>query len=455
MPSEKRGRAIIKPIGSPLAEKPQGTEIAGSPRMSKGEQLEIVSGSRGVTTSSRLRASLMVRGDFFAGMDPSRRSAQSERRQLVLRWGIRRHSQRGRQQRLQRRCGHHDKLTTIQFPRCTLLTQFFRKLRRSASEIERKANLPLTSNMGIKRLLAYGAIYLLWGGAYLAVRVLVGVIPSSLAAGARYCLAALCLSPFLFVLSSPAPNWRQSINAVWTGTLMLTIGYGVVFWAEKRLPSWMVAVLVSTTFLWTYLGECLVLRSYKFRAAMLLPLLIGLAGMPLVMEGSSSWSEVSMIRALAVLFGALCWSAGSLFVKRIDMPRSTIYTVELQLASSGILLLCLSAALGEWTERSAMEWIFAWRPLLAMAYLVVGASLLGFASFHWLLKHEPASLVATSSYVNPIVATALGILAAHERFSLLQLVGAMAVVGSIVAFWRLQAPADGLGILAMEPSPKP
>ena len=101
-----------------------------------------------------------------------------------------------------------------------------------------------------------------------------------------------------------------------------------------------------------------------------------------------------------------------------------------------------------------MARIFAWRLLLAMAYLVVGASLLGFASFHWLLKHEPASLVATSCYVNPIVAVILGVVAVHERYSRVQLVGTLAVLGSIVAVWRLQASTGDLEIMALKRSPK-
>jgi drug/metabolite transporter (DMT)-like permease len=309
--------------------------------------------------------------------------------------------------------------------------------------------------MGIKRILAYAATYLLWGGAYLAVRVLVQVLPSFFAAGARYCLAALCLSPFIFLTKTSAPSWRQSCNAVWTGVLLLVAGYGVVFWAEKRIPSWMAAVLLSTTFLWTYLAECLARRSHRIRRGMLLSLLAGLAGMPLVVGGASHRMGLSIVPPLAVLLGALCWSAGSLLVKWIDMPRSTLHTVGLQLASSGVLLLCLSAALGEWTEAPAMARCFAWQPLLAMAYLVVGASMLGFASFHWLLKHEPASLVATSSYVNPIAAMILGVVAAHERSSPLQLVGALVVLGSIVAVWRLQASAGIFENLPIEQTPLP
>src|ERR1700678_3284662 len=113
--------------------------------------------------------------------------------------------------------------------------------------------------MGLKRISAYAAIYLLWGGAYLAVRVLVQALPPFLVAGIRYSLAALVLIPVILMRSEQAPTWRQFLNTFWTGAVMLTVGYGAVFWASRRLPSWVVAVLASTTFLWTYLGESLVL----------------------------------------------------------------------------------------------------------------------------------------------------------------------------------------------------
>jgi drug/metabolite transporter (DMT)-like permease len=300
----------------------------------------------------------------------------------------------------------------------------------------------MPSVTGIKRVSAYAAIYLLWGGAYLAVRVLVHVVPPFLVAGIRYSLAALLLVPVIRMRGARAPNWRQLLNAFWTGVVMLGVGYGVVFWAEKRLPSWVVAVLMSTTFLWTYMGECLVLRSYRFRGRMLAPLLMGLAGMPWLVGGDLHADRVSILAVLAVLLGAFCWSAGSLAVKRVDLPHSYLQTAALQLASSGLVLLCFSGALGEWTRLPAMAQIFAWKPVMALAYLVFAASMLGMAAFHWLMTHEPASLVATSAYVNPMVAMMVGIVAANERCSLPQLGGACGVVASIVTIWYFQMPAS-------------
>ena len=215
------------------------------------------------------------------------------------------------------------------------------------------------------------------------------------------------------------------------------------------------AVLVSTSFLWTYLGECFVLRVFRFRAAMLVPLLAGLAGIPFLVGGSESGGQVSILAAVGVLAGALCWAAGSLALKSIDLPRTPVQTAGIQLAVAGILLLGLSGAVGEWASAPPLSSFIAWRPLVAMAYLVFGASVLAFVAFLWLIEREPASLVATSMYVNPMVAMLLGILAAHERSSPLQLAGALAVLASVVCVWRMQRSSRQFTAIALRRMPEP
>jgi drug/metabolite transporter (DMT)-like permease len=236
---------------------------------------------------------------------------------------------------------------------------------------------------------------------------------------------------------------------------MLGAGYGVVFWAEKRLASWLVAVLLSTTFIWTYLGECLILRSRRLQARMLLPVVAGFAGMPFLMGGDFRRDRFSFVATLAVLLGAIFWSVGTLAVKRIDMPSSFIQTTGFQLASSGLLLIGLSGFLGEWQGLPGVTMIFAAKPIIAMAYLVIAASMLGFGAFNWLLAHEPPSLVATSAYVNPMVAMGLGIVAAHENFSLLQLMGACTVLISIIVIWYFQRSADSPRMRRFDRIPEP
>lgn len=307
--------------------------------------------------------------------------------------------------------------------------------------------------MDIKRISAFGAIYLLWGGAYLAISIMVHVLPPFLVAGIRYSLAAALFIPVILVRKDPIPSWRQLLNSVWTGVAMLTVGYGVVFWAEQRLSSWLVGVLASTTFLWTYLGESLILRSYKFRGRMLLPLLVGMAGMPLLAGIDSRNDHAPALAVIAVLLGSVCWAAASLAVKRIDMPHSYIQIAGLQLAASGILLLFVSRALGEWTRLPPTTEIFTRKTIFAMTYLVIAASMAAFSAFHWLLACESASLVATATYVNPMVAMVLGIAVAHEHSSPIQLVGALAVLTSIVMVWYMERSTNPFEIRELNAMP--
>jgi drug/metabolite transporter (DMT)-like permease len=296
--------------------------------------------------------------------------------------------------------------------------------------------------MGVKRTVAFAAIYLLWGGSYLAIRGVVEVIPPFFAAGVRYTLGGLILASFCVCFGSqPLPNRRQTLNAVASGIALLAFGYGVVFWAETRLTSWVVAVLVSTLFLWTYLGECIVLRLNRLRGKILLPLLLGLCGMPLLLRATLKHGQAkSLVAAIAVLAGACLFATTTLAIKRIEMPRSHVQTAALQLVSSGITLLFVSSLLGELSRLPAARLMFSPRPAFGMAYLVVASSVIAFTAFHWLLMHESASLVATAAYVNPMVAMLLGLLVVHERWSRLQLLGAAVVLVSIVVVWRAQRP---------------
>jgi len=308
--------------------------------------------------------------------------------------------------------------------------------------------------MGIRRFTAYAAIYLLWGGAYLAVRVLVQKFPPFSVAGLRYSLAAVSLLPILLLRRVSVPSRQQMFNAAWTGLLLLAAGYGIVFWAEQRLPSWLAAVLVSTSLLWTYIGECLLLRTSRLRLSLLVPFLSGLCGLPLLVDADGQQAGVSHVAALGVLLSALCWAAGSLAMKRVSLPRSPIQTASIQLAAAGIALLAISASLGEWRRTPPLTEFFIGQPLIAMMYLVVGASTIGYVAFLWLIAHDSASRTTTFTYVNPIVAMVLGVLAAHERISTLQLVGAFAVLSSVVAVWRMQSPAGELDHVELHRAPE-
>lgn len=298
--------------------------------------------------------------------------------------------------------------------------------------------------MGLKRIAAFGAVYVLWGGSYLAIRYVVHAVPPFFAAGVRYSVGGLILIVAgLCMHRSPRPTLRQVLNSVLTGIVLLTFSYGVIYWAETLLSSWVVAVLVSTVFLWTYLGECLILRLDSLRLRMLLPVLAGLIGMPLLLRATLfSGQRESLAAGVAVLCAAWLWSATTLVLKKIDLPASSVQTAAIQLTSSGLVFFCISALAGEPSRLPPVREILTPGPILGMTYLVIAGSAVAFTAFQWLLAHESVALVATASYVNPIVAMVLGIILAHESCSPLQLTGAAVILLSVLLVWYLQHPRE-------------
>ncbi len=307
--------------------------------------------------------------------------------------------------------------------------------------------------MQIKRIGAFAAVYLLWGGSYLAIRLVVKAIPPMLAASARYTLSGLILLAIsICILRKPFARARQIAHCFLAGLLMVVVGYAVVFWSATRLSSWIVAVLVSTSFLWTYIGECFVLRTERMRAAVLVPLLAGLAGIPFLSSAGMRYGRsTSMIAVVSVLAATTAWSAGALALKKIRLPACHLQTAGFQLAFAGIVLAGISCSLGEWRRLDPARWIFDVKPILGMAYLVCGGSVIAFSAFHWLMQRESPHLVATFAYVNPVVAMMLGIGVAHERCSWMQLAVAAIILISVVLVWHFKMPHTDFAIM-IEPA---
>jgi drug/metabolite transporter (DMT)-like permease len=298
------------------------------------------------------------------------------------------------------------------------------------------------SAMQIKRIAAFAAVYLLWGGSYLAIRQVVEVAPPMFAAAVRYGLGgAILLVISLIVRRETLATRRQLVNCMLSGTAMIVAGYAIVFWAATQLPSWMIALLVSSSFLWTYLGECFLLRSEALRVPALAGVLLGLAGIPLLSGSVIRHGQPGSIIAMAgTQLSTIAWSAATLAIKRIQMPKCPFQTAGVQLSSAGLMLAAISCCILDGKKLPAAGILLSPKPLLGMAYLVLGGSVIAFGAFHWLMQRESPSLVAAFAYLNPIVAMILGIGFAHERCSATQLAGAAAILMSVVLVWEVKEP---------------
>lgn len=292
--------------------------------------------------------------------------------------------------------------------------------------------------MRYKRLLAFSAVYLLWGWSYMAIRCVVQAVPPLLAAGIRYSLAGLLL--LLFCLTqrgNSMPGRRQFLNAIGTGIVALGVSFGAVFWSSSRLPSWVVGLLLATSFFWTYLGECWIARRAP-HSKMVATILVGLLAILLITRSDTGKSGASAAPMLIVLVAACVWSGAVLAIKHLKLPQSPFQTAALQMSSAGLLLLVISACIGEWSRLPASPRILQWRPMLAMSYLVIAGSIVAFSAFHWLIAHERPHLVSTSSYVNPLVALVTGVAISGEDCSPVQVAGAILLLLSIGTVWQLQ-----------------
>lgn len=296
-----------------------------------------------------------------------------------------------------------------------------------------------------KRIIAFAAIYLLWGGSYIAIRSVVSVLPPIFAASLRYCLAGAILLAISFVIRKKSfAGGRQAANCCLAGLVMIVAGYSLVFWSSTRLQSWIVAVLVSTSSLWTYLGECFVLGSQRSRAAVLVPLLAGLAAVPVLSARNPHGNGLYSLAAVAgILVSSFAWSVGTLTLKRWSFPECPFQSAGLQLGSAGLALALISWGLGDWKHLVLPRAVESAKLIWAMTYLVLFGSVAAFSAYYWLMRRESPTLVATSAYVNPIVAMMLGIGLAHEHFSGAQLIAAAAILASVMQVWRAQTSSPG------------
>ncbi|HZU11156.1 MAG TPA: EamA family transporter [Pseudacidobacterium sp.] len=295
--------------------------------------------------------------------------------------------------------------------------------------------------MSISKLLAYAAIYILWGGSFLAIRVIVAEVPPFFAAGFRFTLAGLLLIAYSHLRGEVACPKRALFNAAVLGFIMFTIMYAALFWGEIHVSSGIAAVVSAMIPVWIFAGELTVLRTQKATVLSIAGILLGLTGVVVLAGGTRSTAGQTSGFALAALVGAtICWSGGTLLSRRLTLPAPQTDSAGWQMASGGVLLLALSLVSGELRRLPASGILFSAKILMSMAYLVIAASILAYTAYVWLIAHEPATRVSSYAYVNPVIALILGTLLAGERLSAFQMTGVALVLAGVVATLAAKRP---------------
>jgi drug/metabolite transporter (DMT)-like permease len=284
-----------------------------------------------------------------------------------------------------------------------------------------------------RTVLAFAAIYLLWGATFLAIRVAVVEIPPFFTAGVRFLIAGGLLYALVRLRGAPAPSVREWRGLALTALCLFVVTYAALFWAEQYVASGVTAIFEATLPLITLALEVFVFRHQPFRGRMLGVIAMGFGAVAwLLWQGDGQ--PLPLLPCLAILGSCVAWSLGAVLTRAMSLPRSPALAAGAQMMLGGAVLLALSAASGELEPFPHVSL----RAGLALLYLIVAGSWVGFTAYVWLLTRMPATRVASHAYVNPVVALALGALLAGEQVTLGMLLAAAVVVGSV--FLILKAP---------------
>lgn len=279
--------------------------------------------------------------------------------------------------------------------------------------------------------IAFIAVCVIWGTTYLAIKVALETIPPFLMGGIRYLIAGTVLGSVLVARGEKLPPLAEWGSLAWLGFLMIGLGNGGVNWAEQYLASGITAVVIATSPFWMVAVDAMLPGGEKFSTRKIIGLSIGFGGIVLLV-----WPDITLAGAdgRMVLLGILAlqiacagWAVASSYTKRHAMSRNVLVIAAVQMFFGGLFMTLVGTATGEWSTIS-----FNPRTTSALLYLIVAGSLVAFAAYSYALRHLPITTVSLYTYVNPVIAVALGTLLLGEPFRLSMVVAAGIIVVGIV-----------------------
>lgn len=295
-------------------------------------------------------------------------------------------------------------------------------------------------------LLAFAIVYFVWGSTYLAIRVGVLEMPPFLMAGMRFTAAGAVLFGWVLARGEKMPNRRQWISIGILSVLFFVLDYGLVFWAEQRVPSGIAAVMMALIPVFMALWEIALLRTQRLTWQLALALLIGIAGVGVLVSRTLNVAGVPIdpAGAVALMVASMSWAVSSVLTRKLPLPASKVVNSGAQMLAGGIFLTLTAAALGEFRGfHLAAVSRAAW---FALLYLIVAGSIIAFTAYLWLIGHESPTKVSTYAYVNPVVAVLLGYFLGNEALGPRTILGSALVLVSVVVITTLRA---------RKPAPRP
>ncbi|MFN7960919.1 MAG: EamA family transporter [Thermoanaerobaculia bacterium] len=283
----------------------------------------------------------------------------------------------------------------------------------------------------LKQVLAFAAVYLIWGSTFLAIRVALETLPGFAMAGMRFLVVAGILFTWAWARGDGWPSLAEWRSSALVGILLVAVGNGAVVWAEQHVASGVVALIVATEPLWVMLMLWLLGRGDRPSGLSLVGVLLGFAGAAvLALHRSADGSTLHLPSLLVVVAGSLSWAAGSLAARSSRLPRSLPLSSGMQMLCGGIALSVMGLATGDWSRFSLAA--VSLRSLLALGFLIFFGALVAFLAYNFLVRTTAPTLVATYAFVNPMVAVFLGWWLLDEPVERATLIATGLIVVSVV-----------------------
>ena len=290
-------------------------------------------------------------------------------------------------------------------------------------------------------LLAFAAIYLIWGSTYLGIRVAVETMPPFLMAGARFAIAGAILFTLLRARGAAAPTMAQIRDHAIVGAGLLLGGNAVVCWAEQKVPSGLTTLILGASPLVMVLMEWMRPGGTRPAGSLWLGMAAGVGGLFLLLGPGAlpDGTRPPAIYVVVLVLSSTSWWAGSLYGKHLRSGTQPLMGAAIQMLCGSVLMILTGLVLGEasrlhFAAITPQSW-------LAFSYLVIAGSLIAYPVYIWLLGHSTPARVSTYAYVNPIVAVILGWAVLGEPLTPRILFAAAIIIGAVAIITIQKAKA--------------
>jgi drug/metabolite transporter (DMT)-like permease len=287
--------------------------------------------------------------------------------------------------------------------------------------------------------LAWAAVCFFWGTTYVAIAIGLETMPPALFGGLRMLLAGLLLGGWLLLRGESLPQGRDWLKLAVVGLMLLGMGNLMVVTSQQWLPSGLAALLVATSPFWMTGFEAALPGGDRLTLRAAAGLLLGFGGLALLVAPKlqgATFGSMTLLGVLAVQLGCASWSAGTIYARRKPAEVKPLMAAAVQMTVAGIALSLLGTLAGDWGRLA-----FSPRSLGALLYLIFFGSILAYGSYVYTLRKLPVSTLSLYSYINPVIAVALGWLILGEQLTVQDGI-AVAVILAGVAVVKTSSPAS-------------